>query len=555
MAIKKQMFLSCILLVTYNLIVIPTNQTSSQDFSFGFNKIKLVLQTEFVKKRQLFSEKIISTITFLSVQDAEKINLQELKIQNELKNAQDSEKIELKNCKFHNIVQFPYISTLVLRAALLDRLIQTKRKINIQAHRIKQSVFNLNTPLQAIPTATTDTVFALAAGAAIIEEIVVTGAAVATGIFVGSNHDSKNDSIPRPTAANAQTINAKIPLEGTSNSAPIQADGKNVHSSAKNNSNAAISDGRTKASRLKKTTSCCSEIKSSTPPSKTKTTCSAIANHEAQPACSNAAAFIRHSTPVSYAALENPHQSSIDLDVQKARATQAHSMTDTQEANMKAEGKGGSVSLDGLGVTFTGPAGIVAVVGYGLYELIHARKEFNENHPEYKAIKCLVKETEEDRKSIAKEEKEDFKRILQEAQLSFKKQTKKIKQSNISKPSNSGPKKGSDKDPKKDKEFNIRGGKPKDPKAEAKFLELLKISSKREALVQRFGKFYQDPKTNLWWSQDNAVHGGPHYKVFKETAKGFEWIFDADTVGQKIIDKHKGPVGRFIPYSEIKFLS
>jgi hypothetical protein len=45
------------------------------------------------------------------------------------------------------------------------------------------------------------------------------------------------------------------------------------------------------------------------------------------------------------------------------------------------------------------------------------------------------------------------------------------------------------------------------------------------------------------------------YKAFKEGSKGLEWLFDADGVGQKIIDKHKGPIGKFIPYKELIFYS
>jgi hypothetical protein len=50
------------------------------------------------------------------------------------------------------------------------------------------------------------------------------------------------------------------------------------------------------------------------------------------------------------------------------------------------------------------------------------------------------------------------------------------------------------------------------------------------------------------------LHGGPHYKVYKETAKGFVWVFNADTLGQAIINQHKGSIGKFIPYKYIRFL-
>ena len=62
---------------------------------------------------------------------------------------------------------------------------------------------------------------------------------------------------------------------------------------------------------------------------------------------------------------------------------------------------------------------------------------------------------------------------------------------------------------------------------------------------------YQDPKTKLWWSKDRGGHGGSIFKVFKEQAKGLEWFFDADELGNQIVAKHKGPIGFFIPYKEL----
>lgn len=99
----------------------------------------------------------------------------------------------------------------------------------------------------------------------------------------------------------------------------------------------------------------------------------------------------------------------------------------------------------------------------------------------------------------------------------------------------------------------VAGGAP-DPDEEKEFFENLVKNSIREAFVEGFGKFYKDQKTQLWWSKDRAFHGGPHYKVFKEVATGFEWIFNVDMLGNKIIGQHKGLVGRFIPYKNIRFL-
>ncbi len=97
---------------------------------------------------------------------------------------------------------------------------------------------------------------------------------------------------------------------------------------------------------------------------------------------------------------------------------------------------------------------------------------------------------------------------------------------------------------------NIKGP-DKDPDDD--WFEKLKKNHERKALHYRFKKFYKDRVTKLWWSKDIDNHGGSIYKVFKEGAKGLDWVFDADRLGQKIIDKHKSPVGIFIPYKELIF--
>ena len=121
-------------------------------------------------------------------------------------------------------------------------------------------------------------------------------------------------------------------------------------------------------------------------------------------------------------------------------------------------------------------------------------------------------------------------------------QRKKQRQSNVKRTSNSGPGKGPDKDPDDDKDKIDKEKK-------------IKENADKKARHQRFGKFYRDPQTKLWWSRDNGSnHGGPHYKVFREGAKGLEWIRDVDLLG-KIMTKHKGSTGRFIPYKELIFFS
>jgi hypothetical protein len=65
-----------------------------------------------------------------------------------------------------------------------------------------------------------------------------------------------------------------------------------------------------------------------------------------------------------------------------------------------------------------------------------------------------------------------------------------------------------------------------------------------------FGKIYRSPSDKLWWSADNAAHGGSAFKVYEETGQGLQWFKDADQFGDFISGKHKGPTGMFIPWSQ-----
>jgi hypothetical protein len=95
---------------------------------------------------------------------------------------------------------------------------------------------------------------------------------------------------------------------------------------------------------------------------------------------------------------------------------------------------------------------------------------------------------------------------------------------------------------------------PGAPDPDDELFKKLKAKKNKEAWTKKFGNLYRDPKTGYWWSKVRGTpHAGPHFKVFKEIAKGLEWIYDADTWGNEIIGKHKGPVGRFIPYKDIIF--
>lgn len=92
------------------------------------------------------------------------------------------------------------------------------------------------------------------------------------------------------------------------------------------------------------------------------------------------------------------------------------------------------------------------------------------------------------------------------------------------------------------------------PDPDDDWFKKLKNDADKMARHQQFGKFYRDSQTKLWWSKSNAPHAGPHYKVFQERATGLEWVWDVDLLG-KVMNKHKGPIGRFIPYRELIFLS
>jgi hypothetical protein len=69
---------------------------------------------------------------------------------------------------------------------------------------------------------------------------------------------------------------------------------------------------------------------------------------------------------------------------------------------------------------------------------------------------------------------------------------------------------------------------------------------------RQFGKFYKSKSDGLWWSEDNAGHGGSKFKVFEEGSDGLYWKSDADEFGDFIVGKHKGDTGKFIPWSDLK---
>jgi hypothetical protein len=94
---------------------------------------------------------------------------------------------------------------------------------------------------------------------------------------------------------------------------------------------------------------------------------------------------------------------------------------------------------------------------------------------------------------------------------------------------------------------------PPDNDPDDDWFEKLKKNYEKKAFHNKYKNFYKDAETELWWSLDRAEHGGYHCKVYKETATGLEWIYNAETSGTRIYGQHKSPGSRFIPYSELVF--
>ena len=71
----------------------------------------------------------------------------------------------------------------------------------------------------------------------------------------------------------------------------------------------------------------------------------------------------------------------------------------------------------------------------------------------------------------------------------------------------------------------------------------------------RFGKFYRDPEQKLgnkdiWWTKDNAEHGGSKYKLFVRNGDKLDWVADVDEFG-KVMSKHKGGKGKVIELKDL----
>ncbi len=94
---------------------------------------------------------------------------------------------------------------------------------------------------------------------------------------------------------------------------------------------------------------------------------------------------------------------------------------------------------------------------------------------------------------------------------------------------------------------------PNDDNDDEDFFKKIKERADKVVRTKKFGSMYRDPETQLWWSCDKAGHGSSCYKVFQETAHGFEWSHNVDMYGNIILRQHKGPVGLFISHKEVIF--
>ena len=181
--------------------------SSQENFSQTVN-LETSEQIELLKKRR--AELLVqqNSTQHLSSEEITALTMYAAILEQQILDEQNNTDHRVKNVAQNHwsradILAYAHESKLALQKALLDRLIQTKRNLNSQVHRIRQCIFTPKRQQQTVPAiVATDPVFALAAGAAIIEELAVAGATVATGLYVGSgNHDSKNSSTPAvPTA-------------------------------------------------------------------------------------------------------------------------------------------------------------------------------------------------------------------------------------------------------------------------------------------------------------------------------------------------------------------
>ncbi|MEZ5374074.1 MAG: Hint domain-containing protein [Microthrixaceae bacterium] len=81
--------------------------------------------------------------------------------------------------------------------------------------------------------------------------------------------------------------------------------------------------------------------------------------------------------------------------------------------------------------------------------------------------------------------------------------------------------------------------------------EITQGGTERTVRHGRFGTFSKSRSDGLWWSRDQAGHGGSVWKVFREEGDGLRWIHDADEYGDFVTGKHKSGTGQFIPWGQL----
>lgn len=101
---------------------------------------------------------------------------------------------------------------------------------------------------------------------------------------------------------------------------------------------------------------------------------------------------------------------------------------------------------------------------------------------------------------------------------------------------------------------NKKGGGQKQPRREWSIDESrAERIGKHVRTNEKYYKITSKKGRSSWWSKDTSHHGGSRWKVYKETKKGLEWVADADEFGD-FMDKHKSPVGRFIPWKDLAMI-
>jgi RHS repeat-associated protein len=81
--------------------------------------------------------------------------------------------------------------------------------------------------------------------------------------------------------------------------------------------------------------------------------------------------------------------------------------------------------------------------------------------------------------------------------------------------------------------------------------KITKEGTERAVRHRKFGTFSKSKSDGLWWSRDQAGHGGSKWKVFEETSDGLKWKADADEFGDFITGKHKSEIGQLIPWPQL----